>query len=61
HTDGERIADCRPKATAQRLHQIRDTVVRVTDPVGGGVGVGNCQPIVAGPWPELGLADDGWL
>ena len=61
HTDGERIADCRPNATAQRLHQIRDTVVRVTDPVGGGVGVGNCQPIVAGPWPELGLADEGWL
>ena len=25
---------------ARRLHQIRDTVVRVTDPVGGGVGVG---------------------
>lgn len=61
HVDGERIADCRPKAVAQRLHQIRDTVVRVTDPVGGGVGVGNCQPIACGPWPELGLADEGWL
>jgi hypothetical protein len=61
HVDGERIADCRPKATAQRLHQIRDTVVRVTDPVGGGVGVGNMQPIAAGPWPEHGLEDEGWL
>lgn len=61
HVDGERIADCRPIETAKRLHQIRDTVVRVTDPVGGGVGVGNLQPIAAGPWPDLGLADDGWL
>lgn len=61
HVDGERIADCRPAEVARRLHQIRDTVVRVTDPVGGGVGVGNMQPIAAGPWPGLGLADDGWL
>ena len=38
--DGERIADCTDAENARRLHQIRDTVVRVTDPVGGGVGVG---------------------
>ncbi|CAN5665249.1 hypothetical protein BH10ACT1_BH10ACT1_17340 [soil metagenome] len=61
HVDGERIADCRPKAVTQRLHQIRDTTVRVIDPVGGGVGVGNCQPIAAGPWPDLGLADENWM
>ncbi|MCB1013135.1 MAG: hypothetical protein KDB15_15865, partial [Microthrixaceae bacterium] len=61
HTDGERIADCRPPEVARRLHQIRDTAVRVTDPVGGGQGWGNCQPIAAGPWPELGLADDPWM
>jgi hypothetical protein len=61
HVDGERIEDCRPPDVARRLHQIRDTVVRVTDPVGGGVGVGNCQPIAAGPWPDLGLADDPWM
>ena len=61
HLDGERIADCRPPAVARRLHQIRDTAVRVFDPVGGGEGWGNCQPIAAGPWPELGLDDDPWM
>lgn len=61
HTDGERIEDCRPKEVAKRLHQIRDTAVRVTDPVGGGVGVGNFQPMAVGPWPELGLADENWM
>lgn len=61
HIDGERITDCRTPENARRLHQIRDTAVRIHDPVGGGTGWGNCQPIVAGPWPELGLDDDGWL
>lgn len=61
HVEGERIADCRPPEVARRLHQIRDTAVRVLDPVGGGTGIGNCQPIAAGPWPDLGLADDPWM
>jgi hypothetical protein len=59
--EGDHIADCRPADVARRLHQIRDTAVRVVDPVGGGIGWGNCQPIAAGPWPELGLADDPWM
>ncbi len=59
--DGERIADCSTPDMARRLHQIRDTTVRVEDPVGGGVGWGNCQPIAAGPWPDLGLADENWM
>lgn len=61
HLDGERIKDCRTPEAARRLHQIRDTAVRVIDPIGGGIGWGNCQPIAAGPWPELGLADDPWM
>ena len=61
HVDGERIADCRPPEVARRLHQIRDTPVRVTDPVGGGVGYGNCQPVIVGEWPELGLGPDTWI
>jgi hypothetical protein len=61
HVDGERIADCRPPDVARRLHQLRDTAIRISDPVGGGVGYGNCQPMAVGPWPGLGLADDGWL
>ena len=62
HVEGERVEDCTEPATARRLHQIRDTVVRVTDPVGGGTGVGNCQPIITGTWPALGLdASTSWI
>lgn len=61
HLDGERIADCSTPEMARRLHQIRDTPVRVTDPVGGGIGIGNLQPIVSGPWPELDLPDESWM
>lgn len=61
HVDGEHIPDCSTPEQARRLHQIRDTVVRVHDPVGGGVGIGNCQPIASGPWPDLGLPDESWM
>jgi len=55
HVDGERLDDCTDPTLARELHQIRDTVVRLHDPVGGGTGIGNCQPIVTGAWPELDL------
>jgi hypothetical protein len=61
HVDGEHIANCSDPDAARRLHQIRDTVVRITDPTGGGTGVGNCQPIAVGPFDGLGLgADDSF-
>ncbi len=56
--DGERIADCSTAEQARRLHQIRDTVIHVIDPVGGGEGWGNCQPIITGEHPDLGLTGD---
>ena len=60
--EGERIADCSEPTTARRLHQIRDTVVHVVDPVGGGEGYGNCQPIITGGDEELGLsAEDSFI
>ena len=37
---------------------MRDNLVRVEDPVGGGTGVGNMQTIFAGPHPELGLTEE---
>jgi hypothetical protein len=55
HVDGEYIADCTDAAVARRLHQIRDTVMRVNDPVGGGRGWCNFQTTVVGAWPDLGL------
>jgi hypothetical protein len=57
HVDGEVIPDCSEPATARRVHQIRDNLVRIEDPVGGGVGVGNLQTIFAGPHPDLGLTE----
>ncbi|WP_206055246.1 hypothetical protein [Nocardia sp. CS682] len=53
--DGERIEDCSTYASARRLHQIRDTVVRVTDSTGA-VGVG--QPISTGGDESLGLTKE---
>lgn len=61
HEDGEHVADCRTPEQARRLHQIRDTCVRLHDPAVGGTGVGNCQPIASGPWPECGLGDESWM
>jgi hypothetical protein len=60
--DGDHVADCADAVAARRLHQIRDTVVHVTDPVGGGEGWGNCQPIITGGDETLGLdAGDSFM
>lgn len=58
HLDSERIADCTAPDVFAALHQIRDTVVVVDDPVGGATGYGNCQPIVTGEQPARGLSAD---
>jgi hypothetical protein len=62
HLDSDRIADASDPRVARDLHQIRDTFVRVEDPIGGGTGCGNCQPIAVGPWPqwELAAGDSFW-
>jgi hypothetical protein len=63
HVDGEHVPDCSERKSAERVHQIRDCVVRLVDPVGGGEGVGNCQTVAVGAWPALGLprADGSFL
>lgn len=58
HLDSDRITDASDPEVARELHQIRDTFVRVEDPIGGGTGHGNCQPIAVGPWPQWDLAAD---
>ncbi len=55
HVEGEYVEDCRDPAVARRIHQIRDTVVRVDDPEGTGSGWGNLQTTVVGAWEEFGL------
>lgn len=57
HVDGEHLADCSHPDTARRVHQMRDNLVRVDDPVGGGTGYGNLQSIFAGPHPAVGLTE----
>lgn len=52
HIDGERIPDCSTPDAACRLHQIRDTVVRVTDSLTNATGLGNCQPILTDTTPD---------
>jgi hypothetical protein len=56
--EGDHVPDCTTPSAARRLHQLRDCVVRVDDPVGGGIGYGNLQSIVAGAHPELGLTEE---
>ena len=57
--DGEYHADCTQVEVAKNLHQLRDCVIEVRDPVGGGVGWGNLQSIVAGEHTDMGLSAEG--
>jgi hypothetical protein len=60
HVEGERIDDCADPVQARRLHQLRDTVVHVVD--GDDHGWGNCQPMMTGAFPALGLtAEDSFV
>jgi hypothetical protein len=62
HVDGERIANCATADAARRVHQLRDTVVHVVDRATGDEGWGNCQPMVTGGSPALGLtAEDSFV
>ena len=55
HVDGDHYDACDTREVARRIHQHRDCVVRVEDPVGGGVGWGSVQTIAIGAFPEFGL------
>jgi hypothetical protein len=55
HVEGEYVADCSDPTSARDLHQLRSAVVRVEDPVGGGVGYGDFQTLVVGADEAMGL------
>jgi hypothetical protein len=58
HLDGDHVSNAGDPVVIARYHQFRDCMIRVEDPVGGGVGWGNCQTYVHGSWPEFGLSGD---
>jgi hypothetical protein len=58
HVEGEHVAACEDPQTARELHQHRDCIVVVEDPVHGGAGVGTLQSIVAGAHPAIGLTEE---
>ena len=44
------------------MHQLRDLLIHVEDPVGGGVGMGDIETFALGAFPELGLtAENSFL
>ena len=53
--DGEHITGCDQPEVAREVHQLRDLLVRIDDPVGGGTGFGNIETMAIGAFPELGL------
>ena len=58
HIEGEHVPDATDPEIARRLHQIRDALVRVDDPVGGGRGWANLQTAVVGAWEEESLDEE---
>ncbi len=56
--DGEHLAGVDTPEVARQVHQLRDVLVRVEDPVGGGSGLGNIETMMVGAFPELGLSAD---
>jgi hypothetical protein len=55
--DGEKVEGCDQPEVARQLHQLRDLLVRIDDPVGGGTGYGNLETMAVGEFPELGLTE----
>jgi hypothetical protein len=53
--DGEHVAGVDTPEVAREVHQLRDVLVRVEDPVGGGSGLGNIETLAVGAISELGL------
>lgn len=60
--EGNHIFDSHTTENARRMHQLRDLLVVVEDPVGGGVGLGDIETFAMGAFPEKGLtAENSFL
>ena len=58
--EGECLEDTSSPDTCREVHQLRDILVRIDDPAGGGSGYGILNSEVVGAWPEYGLAEENW-
>jgi len=56
--DGEHLDGLDRPEVAREVHQLRDQLVRIEDPVGGGTGLGHIETMVMGAFPEMGLSAD---
>jgi hypothetical protein len=52
---GEKISNCDDPVVARRVHQLRDLLVHIDDPIGGGSGLANIETLIIGAFPEKGL------
>jgi hypothetical protein len=60
--EGNHVIGADKPENARELHQLRDLLVRVEDPVGGGTGLGNAETFALGAFPERGLtAENSFL
>jgi hypothetical protein len=61
--DGEHLSGIDSPEMAKQVHQLRDVLCRVDDPVHGGAGFANVETMALGEWPELGLTveNGGWV
>jgi hypothetical protein len=60
--EGSHVTDCDKPEHARELHQLRDLLVCIDDPVGGGTGLGNAETFAMGAFPERGLtAENSFL
>jgi hypothetical protein len=61
--DGEQLSGLDTPEMAKQVHQLRDVLCRVDDPVGDGTGYANVETMAVGAWPALGLtAENGmWV
>jgi hypothetical protein len=58
HVEGDHVKDTASPDVVRRMHQLRDVLVNVDDPVGGGSGFANVETVLLGAFPELGLSAD---
>jgi hypothetical protein len=53
--NGEHLPDTGSVEVLRQIHQIRDLLIKVDDPVGGGTGYANLETVLIGAFPEMGV------